>query len=291
MLHLVCTFSIFAQNRLAQFVTHYRNLGIDRFWLTPHVDPKHEDSAAAAEAIKAIGVASHDAQVRPLPLLSYDFDAKIARHHHDQLQRDIPSGDWIVWADIDEMQAYPEPLESLIAQAERNREGAVSGEFVDRIDREGRLTAFDPERPIGEQYPVGCNLSATVMRGFTHKVVLARSSVRVTSGNHEVLESPDAFRFSESLAAVHHFKWDDTVPTRLAQRLEAYRRKGLPCWIESQYFLDYMEAGQRLNLAPLKVFDFETGAQTDGWTFVHQLRKDNAYWRMRRGFTPVEAAG
>lgn len=289
MLHLVCTYSIFQQNRLPQFVAHYRQLGVERFWLTPHVDSGAAGSPAALEALDALDATAHEAGVQPLPLASYEFDPRVARRHHDALQKEIPSRDWIVWADLDEFQTYPEPLADVIARAERNGEGAVGGEFVDRIDREGRLPELDTAVPLGEQFPVGCNLTATALRGFTHKVVLARSSIRVTSGNHEVLENPETFRWSESLSAVHHFKWDATVLSRSEHRLEAFRRQEIPCWTETQSFFEYMSTRQSLNLEALKTFDFEWGSESDGWAFVQQLRDDNENWRVRRGFTPVEA--
>lgn len=287
MLHLVCTYSIFQQNRLAQFVAHYRQLGVERFWLTPHLDSSQSGSPAALEALETMDVAALDARIRPLPMLSNDFDPRGVRRYHDQLQKGIPSRDWIVWADIDELQAYPEPLEDIIARAERNGEGAVSGEFVDRVDRYGALTAFNAAHPLWTQYPLGCNLTAMALRGFTHKVVAARSSAAVTAGNHEVLEDPETFCWSETLSAVHHFKWDATVLLRSEQRLDVLRRQGVPCWTETQSFFEFMERRQSLNLEPLKTFDFEAGSESDGWAFVQQLRDANENWRMRRGFTPV----
>ena len=51
----------------------------------------------------------------------WPFDSDISRAHQQQVQYQIAApGDWIVWADVDEFQTYPEPLPDLIAQAERD---------------------------------------------------------------------------------------------------------------------------------------------------------------------------
>jgi Glycosyl transferase family 2 len=291
LLNLVCTFSIFQRDLLPQFVDHYGRLGVERFWLTPHVEPRDEQSPAAGEALRILRSACSRLQVEPLPMLTIDFDARVVRNHHDRIQRQIAARDWIVWADIDEFQIYPEPLADVIEHAERNGEDAVGGEFVDRVDRSGLLRTFDPAMPIWEQYPIGCNLSAHVLGGFTHKVALARSTVGITSGNHEVVADPEVFRWSTYLAAVHHFKWDSTVLARLTRRLEPDWRAEIPCWIETQNFFDFLGTKGCIDLAPLKIFDFEQDGRASpaAWAFVKKLREGNVHWQPRRGISTAAA--
>jgi hypothetical protein len=288
MVHLVCTLSIFQHSFVRQFVEHYRKMGVERFWLTPHVEPRQANSQAADDARQALAAAFQDVGVQPLPELSGDFDAMFVRRNHDVVQSRIPAADWIVWSDLDEFQVYPEPLADLLERADRNGEDALSGEFVDRIGRGGVLREFDPSLRIWGQFPIGCNLSAAVLGGFTHKVAVAKCYVSVGQGNHAVTGCREkAFRWWEPLVAIHHFKWDDTVLSRLARRLETDWKEKCSWWVETQRFVDYAGETRRVELEHLKTFDFGDNSsgydRPEQWKFVAELRNSNAHWKLRHG--------
>jgi hypothetical protein len=227
-------------------------------------------------ALSALEQAWDLVQVSPRPLLSMEFDGDAARWYHDEVQKEILPRD-----------AYPEPMEEIIASAEREQQWAVSGEFVDRVARDGALPALDPAQAIWRQFPIGCNLSALVLRGYTHKVTLARASVAITGGNHEVRENPRSFRWSGVIAAVHTSS--GTIPSSRGrqQRLESYRRRGVSYWAETQRFLEYLGPRARLDLEPLETLDYDGCTPTEAWAFVRRLREGNPFWNERHGCAPV----
>jgi hypothetical protein len=287
MIHCVCTFGISQLLWVPQLIRHYRKIGVETFWLTPQVDAALTPEAIEAEWARACSVLA-EVTVFPLLPLVGRFDAELLRRHHDSIQaRCIDPDDWIVWADADEFHVFPSALPPLLSDLERDGINAVSGEMLDRISRAGTFQPFDPALPIWSQYPIACDITSSICGGFTHKVVAARASVRVTPGNHEVSRKGAAPVWASEVAAIHHFKWDYTVLERMRPRLADDWKARFPYWVETQRLFDHVSQYSRINLQNLAVYDFGDGhhqlEDPAAWAFVAALRGRNQRWRSHRG--------
>lgn len=259
---------------LPQFVEHYRNLGVERFLLSLHIDPTMDAAQAAAEK------ARFEATLARLGIdeayyFEGTFDAvPFYNHQADMQARFAAPDDWVVWADSDEFQLYPAPLASIVAQLEKHDVHYMGGVFVDRVAADGSLPPFDPARSVWEQFPVACLVTKDLAKGDTKKVVLARGWVQISHGSHvPSIERPlhsaalriprekyPQLRTAYGRVQVHHFKWDASVIERLRQRVTPEWKAKHSYWIESQRLLDYFEAnGMKFDFADLTIVEIEGG--------------------------------
>jgi hypothetical protein len=252
MLHLICTVEHGRIDWLPQFVEHYRGLSVERFHLTLHFEPDVPREVMALrtrlaeETLSALGIGLH-------AVLIWPYDSDTLRDHHDQVQSQIAAaGDWIVWADLDEFQVYPEPLTELIAQAERDGYDYFRAVMIDRVAEDGSLPAFDPDQPIWEQYPRRCHLTRDVAGAWDIKATCARGEVIMKGGNHDPVDGWPAEAWP-ALFEVHHFKWDASVVPRLQRRLQPDWKERCYWWTESAALLDHIERnGGRVDPALLE---------------------------------------
>ena len=240
MVHLICTLEPARINLLPQFIAHYVQLGVQLFHFSIHFEPGLERPGmmrSIQEAEKALEPFSLTLSA----VLVCPFSALALREHHDRLQtQHCRNEDWVMWADIDEFHVFPEDFHGLLQFAETARIDYFWGEFVDRVAADGSLKAFDPAQCIWSQYPRKCHITRDVARAHTGKVTCARASVRISPGNHYVLNA-ERLRYYKPRVEVHHFKWDDSVMRRLGRRLLPDWREQWPWWIESKKIVDFLE--------------------------------------------------
>jgi hypothetical protein len=239
MIYLICTLEPVRIPFLRQFVEHYSHLGVEKFLLSIQVEPSVETATitkvrAAANAVLApFDIELTGALVRP-------FSSLALREHHDELQRRFcHDSDWIVWADIDEFQVYPGDFKTLIRLAESYGIDYFRGFFVDRVAEDGKVKAFDPDKPIWTQFPRQVRVLGPLAPGTTQKVTCARGNVSVTRGNH-FPDNERPLRFYSEPVDVHHFKWDLTVVSRLSRRLQPDYQAFNPWWVESKAVIDFI---------------------------------------------------
>lgn len=278
---VVCTFGLRQAPLLASFVRHYQSLGVENFKLTFQIDPDEANDRKTAAALAASASTLSSLGLEHAEILVGKFDAALLRTHHDAIQARLHPSDWIVWADSDEFQAYPTGINAFIDQiASEGDVDAVSGELVDRVTRDGSLPILDPDGLIWQQFPIGCDLTGRILDAFTHKICLAKASVAVTPGAHQVARRHGIRgRLSHHIIPVHHFKWDATVLERLGRRLRTDWKRRCHWWTESQRFIDYFNEHGCLCLENLDTFDFGCDARIeDNWRsrrFVTGLRSRN----------------
>ena len=280
MIHLISTIGLAHFSWIPQFVGHYRALGVDRFWLTLHVDPDQQSQALinarcgeAQKTIAELGIAT-------LPLLIGKYSGAILRERQDPIQKNLPAHDWVIRCDADEFQVYPYPFKEFLAELDRQGTNAVSGEFLDRIAMNGKLKTFDSQYQLWAQYPIACNVTARVLRGYTHKVAALKAHIEFGFGNHEIAETNSTpVTWARDIVAIHHFKWDQSVLERLAPRLGDDWKQRRPWWVETQRFVDHISTHGRIDLESLDTYRFENGLhrQNDAaaWKFVRRLRENN----------------
>jgi hypothetical protein len=276
MIHLISTIEYRRVDWIPQFVEHYLSLGIDRLWLTLHFPPSMSRNEIRSVTRKTTRILNSQG-IDYLGHLVCPFDAMSLRQHHDMLQTAVNPNDWIVWADIDEFQVYPQKLSKCIAEAERTGATAMSGEFIDRVALGGELKCFDPDSPIWNQFPIGCDVTKRILLGQTNKVVCSQASIRIKHANHDPIRHQPTVSWLPYLAAVHHFKWDSTVVERLLPRLDDAWKERCHWWVQTQRFMDHWSLYKRINLDLLSTIYFPSGKQREtdekAWLFVSRSRE------------------
>ena len=289
MIFLISTLEPARIEQLPQFIGHYRALGVERFLLTLQTEPvlaedaREREHARFAAMLAAQGIADPHFQV-------VGYSASALRLAQDALQRDhVAATDWVVWSDADEYQLYPAPLPDLAAWAGTHGVNLFRGVMIDRVAADGGLPAWDPDRPVWEQFPLACFLPTRFGGGERQKITFARGDLTLSNGNHYVNAGMTAQTIGKWVQ-VHHFKWDATVKERLAFRLlPAYREKTKD-WTESQRSLDYFDAhGGRFDpddLTPLDLpardfIDFAGGRHQRVVPAAHAVVTDSAIFSMQ----------
>jgi hypothetical protein len=95
---------------------------------------------------------------------------------------------YIFHSDLDEI-VEPETLRKAMAEMDRGECDAISGAWQDRITIDGALNRVElnGQMPLEEQFPLRCSYSVHFMpERTTRKVIVYRSNLRLTSGQHEV---------------------------------------------------------------------------------------------------------
>ncbi|MFT3736029.1 MAG: hypothetical protein QM776_13555 [Rhodocyclaceae bacterium] len=247
---------------LAPFVEHYQRSGVARFFINIHFDTTfpqstHQAYYAEAEALLApLGKKPHSVYACP-------FDAMSVRQHHESIQAQVAEEiPWIVWADIDEFHEFGLPLPDLVSALELHGFDYVRGRFVDRMARMG-FPPIQTTQSIWQQFPLGTDMTRSVLRGLIDKIALSRSRIQVIPGHHAIREGQSAVGMPGTIA-VHHFKWDAGVVDRLQRRLQKDWKERCSWWTQSERALDWMGLAPPESFPGLKVFDFEDDRRADG---------------------------
>ena len=209
---------------ITHFIEHYQRLGVDEFLLALHAergDPRAEDAKRR--------LAVHG--VRPLREIE-EFSARLKRDLFAALVRDhCAPDDWVVYADLDELQRYPDGLAACLERHERRGHAFVRGRLVDRVAANGELIEIRAAPSLLEQFPLALPLTRRVTRGWDRKVCAARARVPIADGGAHAVRyqriprwnyrlTHYAPRLGERRIAVDHFKWDATLAQRVRDKLE-----------------------------------------------------------------------
>jgi hypothetical protein len=232
-----------------EFVSHYRTLGVERFFIGVHLAPDTsvDREEETLEALRR-SVPGGPAHVSRGPWLA-GTNAVV----RDRLRSAAGEG-WHVVADADEFQQYPAPIPDLLPEYAATSDGVVEGLLFDRVAESGELRRWDPAGHLDTAYPLGGFFTATVVGGDPRKVVLARSEIRIGSGNHWA----PGLRVGPARLPpipVHHFKWRAGCREYLERRLAGFAASGHPEEIsmaeECTRTLEHLRAhGGRIDVAP-----------------------------------------
>jgi hypothetical protein len=186
-----------------------------------------------------------DANIQLVEVSCRQKETSIEANNKEEIrEKYVAPNDWIIPADLDEFIHFPAPVPELISEMEAVKATHIMGHFSDRISADGHLTPTTETPSIWEQYPLQCNVSKSLVKCWTHKVVLARGDCVLASGHHDVI-SPKK-RLETRSAKVHHFKWRAGLPEALARRIKIYKRQNFPCIAESTRILNYLEKHKRI---------------------------------------------
>ncbi|MFB7745640.1 glycosyltransferase family 2 protein [Streptomyces sp. NPDC056132] len=198
---------------LTAWVTHYRELGIERFLLAFHF-PDHVPTGLRHEpnaTVRELGIIPTGCSTGP-------WHEHINTQLRDALRAAAGPG-WHLIADADEFQQYAAPLHEITAHADHTRHKTVGGLLLDRISTSGRMTDWNPAQGLDRTYPLGGHLTHRLLHGDPRKIVLARHDIALASGNHR---APGHHPDPHHLAAVHHFKWRSGILEDLRRRVSHF---------------------------------------------------------------------
>ena len=133
--------------------------------------------------------------------------------------------DWWIVADDDELQVYPDDLDTIIRQCERLGYDFVTGGFLDRIGIDGTFPDVTRETDIHKAFPLAGFFRYPMSGACPNKVTLMKGSQDVTPGQHYAqfidgttswgITHPKRMPIQEVFAQVHHFKWDSSCVERI----------------------------------------------------------------------------
>lgn len=248
---------------LRPFVEHYRAYGVERFYINLHFEVTYPAEHHARYLAQANDILA-PMQLAIHSVYSCPFDAMAIRRHHDGIQVSIgPRSPWIVAADLDEFHEFPDQLPALVRHMDKHGIDHVRGRFVDRMARNG-LPEYQASQTLWQQFPLGTDMTRTILRGWSDKVMLYRSNLPLLPGHHAVRSGVPANSMPGTFA-VHHFKWDSSVIPRLRRRLEDDWKRRCFWWVESEMGLAWIEGRAAMETFPgLRVFDFGDDRRADG---------------------------
>jgi tetratricopeptide (TPR) repeat protein len=226
---------------LPHWLEHYTNLGVDEILLGIFDD-------LAGDAMAEI-----DKCARRWKFQRFAQNWRAATEAETYSQRETGCrragarpGTWILHTDLDELQQYPAPLKEIAAAAAKANIKAIFGAFVDRVAADGSLPAIQSSPSLWEQFPIECNMTKGILKGFPQKVMMARFSVLVKSGHHNAeLERHNP----PHTGRVGHFKWHGGLLDRMRWGLEQ-ESASLEWKGDTRRFLRWLDQhGGRINLA------------------------------------------
>ena len=224
--HLYCCIGARTSPELVrQFVAHYRNLGIESWWLFLNFAAPDEHHAPAIRYV----LASFGLVATPWRGAYCEVEALARRR--ELIDRENRSGVWIVDVDVDEFVRFPSAVPGYLSRLEASGVDWIPGVFVDRVAEHGMLKAIDPT-PLANQFPLGCHFTRDVLKAPDRKVVAAKAHVGILPGHHGVTGSHVS---GEEILAVDHYKWNDSVAARMAARVASMRQGATALDFSAEY--------------------------------------------------------
>lgn len=230
-----CDFDV---DLLQHFVNYYR----------PHVDgiklllhSKHERTPGfvyARRYLDELGI-EYEPWVGPFTSLEKTkrLFALVGRHA-------LPYS-WLMHADMDEQQAYPESIRNSLAKYDQQGISVVRGVLMERGTSDGTLPAILPDTPLSQQFPTEFTTAPGVSK--RQKVCATRGFLPpVNCGWHYLGADYPGRRRSPTRIPVMHYRWHATTMAAYSERmlmLQNANISGLPSskhFGASQLITDYL---------------------------------------------------
>jgi hypothetical protein len=225
---------------LPHWLKHYLRLGVDQIVLCV----LREGMEAQLDQIHA-AIAGLPVRVHLFSDWTDERQQQVLRNSLDDIG--CRGEDWVVHADLDELNEFPCPIDELALAMEKAGRTAVHGNFIDRVSVDGRFVAAQPTPSLAEQYPIECQLTDRILQGFTEKIMLARHEVWISGGHHKA----GAFSGGHVIGQwqdyrVHHFKWRAGVLERLRWALANVASADSQWGRETGRLLEFVGSGGRI---------------------------------------------
>jgi hypothetical protein len=260
---------------LTYFLDHYKKMGVEKFHIVIHA--KNHKSPVFNDAVKILNTYN----IVPERVFRGVWNGAVYTNILNSVKDKYPN-DWFVVADQDEFQTYPDTLQNIVSDNERNGKDFVTGCLLDRVAKDGDLNSIDGGGSLWEQYPVCGFFSFPIARSNPYKITLSKGNIKLSEGQHGVIIPQDSYPVTnEIIAKVHHFKWNKNLMCRVSNRLER-ERKGE--WKNSyggyknelQKLLNYFNTGRRIDMND-KLFMFQNIGKEDKyiyWDYIKSLLSD-----------------
>jgi len=241
---------------LPKFLQYYKNLGIKNFLVITHYSNEKSNLREIAKYIlnsSNLPRLVHKEWIGPFSeKLKVDNERKI-------INENCTFDDWIIYADIDEFQEYPEGLRNTIKKCDNKKKTFLEGRMIDRIASNGYLLEYTPSIPLEQQYPLGGQITYNLLKAWDKKIVAAKAARKVGGGHHVFLRNTPlngwyTYPYKRGISwrsrkiKVHHFKWD----AKVIERMKAERtlpHKSLKSWRgEINRFLAYYDKFGYINV-------------------------------------------
>jgi len=206
-----------------RFFDHYFRLGVDDFLVIVHAPENDQRLTVIKDIMNEYGVLPQSI------VRTYSAPLKRARCT-GLVQQECVDSDWVLYADIDELQTYPEALGDFLSSCDNQGYSLVRGLFVDRVTEDGQLAEFSENTDLWEQFPYVAEVTSSITGGWVNKVCAAKGWRKVADGGAHALDYgvdgkenyartlKDATGHPDTIQ-VHHFKWDAGLLRRLADKL------------------------------------------------------------------------
>ena len=209
---------------VGHFLDHYRDQGVDDILVVLHAPP----GDCRFEAMRAL---LEKRGIRPVQKIG-EYSAKIKKAIFEEIvARLCAPDDWVVYADVDELQVYPADIPSFLAAREQFGHRFVRGRMVDRIADGGELLEIREEPSLQEQFPLSADIGHRICGAWDRKVCAAKARVPLSDGGAHAVDHgfPRVgwnYRWThrmpwrrEPTIEILHFKWDATLAQRLHDKL------------------------------------------------------------------------
>jgi len=208
---------------ISHFINHYLNMGVEEFLVILHkVD---NNSSVAENILSRYGI-------KPVMLVS-DYSARLKDQRIMMVKAEnVLPDDWIIYADVDELQVYPDNLVKILKKCDQLGHQSLTGQFVDRLAKNGELKEITESPSIWEQFPYTADVTSTITGGWTRKICVAKGSVSLNySGSHNRIYGCSNRREYQATylditawpenTEIHHFKWDKTLTVRVDRKINS----------------------------------------------------------------------
>jgi hypothetical protein len=222
---------------LPYYLHHYRGLGVERFVIA--CSPELQRTLSSQPDVEAVDLPRGFLRSRLVGMIEEELRV---RHNC--------ADDWLIPADLDELNEYPASLTDLVTQIRHEGATHVEGVLRDRIASDGALAELQPfecGQSIWDQYPLEGTVSARIADSRIDKVLLSRGDLGWGIGHHRMRDAPGLRAFS-ARGVAHHFKWRATLVPNLDWRVENEARAGVPWKDESVRLSEYFRTHGRICL-------------------------------------------
>ena len=215
---------------IPHFLKHYREMGIKQFVFAVK---KELDGVDNRDTMRdsILAMSQDDIWVTSINEIGDSGHAYI-----NVLARQLHT-DWILPADLDEFQWYPQSLSAVVKSLNDSNRNCVVGYLIDRVTADGSFPKALPNDNILETFPRAVKFSEKVMKQNCRKVMLARPTVKFNGGEH----SAEGEMPAEFTGTVWHIKWFGDVIGKLNAMLKWRHDHRYPWAAESSRALVHIQ--------------------------------------------------
>jgi hypothetical protein len=217
---------------LEHFLRHYTAAGIGEFFIA--AGPEWEGDVRQFTDQYPIVLCTD------LPILNSLYGSAPI---FDMRLRHQGKNEWVAIVDLDEFVEFPDKIDRLTAEAERDGANVIRGIMHDRFSADGSLATFGQGSNLSAVFPVKSRFIRDVMRGCDHKGVLVKGHLDSppTAGHHRF----NGERVAKQILEISHYKWIPGSVDRVRTAYGVVTELGISWAVEYKRVLDHYDAHGR----------------------------------------------